>query len=204
MTDWEIYKFLGAWLVIIIIIIVIVIFIVIVIVIVMVIIIMYYCYYYYYCYHHYYYHYHYYYYYYHYYYHLYYNYEKYPLFPLKRMFLALIEQYLPTISDSVYSVHQSFMWFLWLNWRKSTFYPITAPNDSKYWPIVTSSIQEPAARNCDVTMADCFRVVVMDAFLAQWCWGQWTLLALISLLKLFFLFCDPRVSTRGIASYYYY
>ena len=89
------------------------------------------------------------------------------------MSLALIEQYLPNISDPVYSVHQSFMWFLWLNWRKSTFYPVTAPTDSKCWPIVTSSIQEPVASNCDVTMTDCSRVVAMDAFLARWCCGQW-------------------------------
>ena len=78
---------------------------------------------------------------------LYYNYQKYPLSPLKPRSLALIEQYLPNISDLVYSVHQSFMWFLWLNWRKSTIYPVTAPNDSKCWPIVTSSIQEPVANN---------------------------------------------------------
>ena len=84
----------------------------------------------------------------------------------------LIEQYLPNISDLVYSVHQSFMWFLWLNWRKSTYHPVTAPNDSKCWPIVTSSIQEPAASNCDVTVTDCSRVVAMEAFLAQWCWGH--------------------------------
>ena len=58
------------------------------------------------------------------------------------------------------------MWFQWLNWRKSTFYPVTAPNVSKCWPIVTSSIQEPVASNCDVTMTDCSRVVAMDAFLA--------------------------------------
>ena len=38
---------------------------------------------------------------------LYYNYEKYPLSPLKPRFLVLIEQYLPNISDPVYSVHQS-------------------------------------------------------------------------------------------------
>ena len=68
---------------------------------------------------------------------------------------------------------QSFMLFLWLNWRKSTFYPVTAPNYSKCWPIVSSSIQEPVASNCDVTMTDCSRVIVMDAFLAQWCWGEW-------------------------------
>ena len=73
----------------------------------------------------------------------------------------------------MYSVHQSFMWFLWLNWRKSTFYSATAPNDSKWWPIVTSSIQEPVASNCDVTMTDSSCVVAMDAFLAQWCWGRW-------------------------------
>ena len=52
------------------------------------------------------------------------------------------------------------------------FYPVTAPNGSKCWPIVTSSIQEPVASNCDVTMTDCSRVVAMDAFLAQR-WGQW-------------------------------
>ena len=40
------------------------------------------------------------------------------------------------------------------------------------WPIVTSSLQERAAINCDVTMLDCSRVVAMDAFLTQWCWGQ--------------------------------
>ena len=97
---------------------------------------------------------------------LYYNYEKYPLFPLKPRSLVLIEQYLTNISGPVYSVHQSFMWFLWLKWLKSIFYPVTAPNDSKYWPIVTSLKQEPVASNCDVTMSDCSRVVAMDAFLA--------------------------------------
>ena len=33
---------------------------------------------------------------------------------------------------------------------------------------MTSSIQEQAASNCDVTMTDCSRVVAMDAFLEQW------------------------------------
>ena len=93
--------------------------------------------------------------------------------------------------------------------HNSTFYPFTAPNGSKCWPIVTSSIEEPVASNCDVTMTDSSRLVAMDAFLAQW-WGQWsqhsgrprTFLALITLLKLIFiLFCNPRVSTRGIASW---
>ena len=37
---------------------------------------------------------------------LYYNYKKYPLSPLKPRFLVLIEQYLPNISDPVYSEHQ--------------------------------------------------------------------------------------------------
>ena len=112
---------------------------------------------------------------------LYYNYEKYPLSPLKPRSLVLIEQYLPNISDPGYSVHWSFMWFLWLNWHKSTFYPVNAPNDSKCWPIVTSSIQEPVASNCDVTMTDCSLVVARDAFVA-----------LISLLKLFlFYFVTP-------------
>ena len=56
--------------------------------------------------------------------------------------------------------------FLWLNWRKSTSYPVTAPNDSKCWPIVTSSIQEPVASNCDVTMTNSSRMVDIHAFLA--------------------------------------
>ena len=103
----------------------------------------------------------------------YYNYEKYPLSPLKPRSLVPIEQYLPNISEPVYSVPQLFMWFLWLNWRKSTFYPVTAPNDSKRWPIVTSSIKEPVASNCDIAMTDCSLVVATDAFFAQWCWGQW-------------------------------
>ena len=68
--------------------------------------------------------------------------------------------------------------------------PITAPKDSKCWPIVTSSIQELAASNCDVTMTDCSRVVSMDAFLTQWCWGQ----------NFFYSFHNPCVSTRGIPS----
>ena len=130
---------------------------------------------------------------------LYYDYEKYLLSPLKPKILALIEQYLPNISDPVYSVHQSFMWFLWLNWRKSTFYPLTAPNDSKCWPIVTSSIQEPAASNCDITMTNSSRVVAMDAFLTQWCWGQWFNEFVIdtyvpsfsTLFKFFFYFVTP-------------
>ena len=120
--------------------------------------------------------------------HLYYNYEKYPLSPLKPRFLLLIEQYLPNISDPVYSVHQSFMWFLWLNWRKSTFYPVTAPNDSKCWPIVTSSIQEPTASNCDVTMTDCSHMVAVENS-SQHSGRPRTLLALIFFF--FFKFCDP-------------
>ena len=123
----------------------------------------------------------------------------------KNIRYLLIEQYLPNISDAVYSVHQSFMWFLWLSWRKSTFYPITAPNYSKCWPIVTSLIQEPAASNCYVTMTDCSRVVAMDAFLAQWnrkfITAQWST-ENTSCFNLFFFnfffICDPRVSTRGI------
>ena len=139
--------------------------------------------------------------------HLCYNYEKYPLSPLKPRFLVLIEQYLPNISDPVYSVHQSCMCFLWFNWRKSTFYPVTAPNDSKCSPIVTSSIQERAASNCDVTMTDCSRVVAMDAFLAQFITAQWSTentLCFNFFVYLFFNFVTPRVSTRGIASYTYY
>ena len=95
----------------------------------------------------------------------YYDCEKYPLSPLKLRFLALIEQYLPNISDPMLnSVHRSFVWFLWLNWCKSTFCPITVPNYSKCWPIMTSSIQELPASNCDITMTDCSRMVSVDAF----------------------------------------
>ena len=130
---------------------------------------------------------------------LYYNYEK---SPLKRRFLVLIEQYLPNISDSVYSVQQWFMWFLWLNWRKSTFYPITAPNDSKYWPFVTSSIQEPAASNCDNRLfpRGCygrFLSTMMLRTVNTSCFNFFSL----SFFFLLLLFCDPRVSTRGIASW---
>ena len=122
----------------------------------------------------------------------------------------LIEQYLPNISDPVYSMHQSFMWFLWLSWRKSTFYSVTAPNDSKCWPIVTSSIQEPVASNCVITMTDCSRVVAMDAFLAQWnrkfITAQWstenTSCFNYFVYLFFFNFVTPRVSTWGIASLY--
>ena len=96
------------------------------------------------------------------------------------------------------------MWFLWRNWRKSTFYPVTAPNGSKCWPIVTSSIQEPVASNCDVTMTNWSCVVAMDTFLGQW-WGQWsqhsgrprTFLALISLLNLFFMLFYVCVFQHG-------
>ena len=55
-----------------------------------------------------------------------------------RGFWRSLNNYQPNIFDPVYSVHQSFMWFLWLNWRKSTSYPVTAPDYSKCWPNVTS------------------------------------------------------------------
>ena len=134
---------------------------------------------------------------------LYYNYEKYPLSPLKPRFLVLIEQYLPNISDPVYSMHQSIMWFLWFNWRKSTFYPVTAPNDSKCWAIVTPSIQEPAASNCDITMTDCSRVVAMDAFLTQWnrkfITAQWSTenTSCFNFFVYFFLILWPPVFQHG-------
>ena len=41
------------------------------------------------------------------------------------------------------------MWLLWLNWRKSILYrpwlPMLFQNENNWWPIVTSSIHEPAA-----------------------------------------------------------
>ena len=72
--------------------------------------------------------------------------------PLKPRFLALIQQYLPNISDPVYSVHQSFMWFLWLNCRrKSTLYPVTAPNEMlTYCDVIdTSTGRKQLWRNND-------------------------------------------------------
>ena len=94
------------------------------------------------------------------------------------------------------------MWFLWLNWRKSTFYPFTAPNDSKCWPIVTSSIQEPTASNCDVTMTDCSCVVAMDAFLAQWNrkfitaqWSTENTSCFDFFVYFFFILCPPPTPT---------
>ena len=83
--------------------------------------------------------------------HHYYNCEKYPLSPLKPRCLVLIEQYLPNISGPVYSVHRSFMWFMCLKWHRSTFYPITDPDDFKMltccddmsWPLAFVMSQWP-------------------------------------------------------------
>ena len=41
---------------------------------------------------------------------------------------------------------------------------------NNWWPIVTWSIYESAACNCDVTMANCSYVVSMDVFLSLWSW----------------------------------
>ena len=75
----------------------------------------------------------------------------------------LIEQYLPIIFGSVYSRHRSFMWFVCLNWHKSTFYPATAPDDFKMLTY------------CDVidTWAGRWQLWFMETFLSQWRWGQW-------------------------------
>ena len=89
---------------------------------------------------------------------LYFSYEKYPLSPLKPRGLALLSWHVPYNWGSGNSVHQSFTWFLSLNWRKSTF---SAPGCRYYfkinswWPIVTSSTHGPAARYCDVTKIHC-------------------------------------------------
>ena len=53
------------------------------------------------------------------------------------------------------------------------------------YPTFLTSQHFPVASNCDVTMTDCSRVVAMDTIL---------------MLRRVILFCDPRVSTRGIAS----
>ena len=57
--------------------------------------------------------------------------EKYPPSHLKPRCLMLIEQYLSNISDPVYSVQRSYMWLMCLKQHKSTFYPVTAPDDLK-------------------------------------------------------------------------
>ena len=100
--------------------------------------------------------------------------KKYPLSFLKPRSLALIEQYLPNISDPVYSVHQSFMWFLWLNWRKSTFYPVEWFKMLTYCDVIDSR-QQLWHHN--------------DRLFPRGCYGRFLS-----------IFCDPRVSTRGIAS----
>ena len=83
------------------------------------------------------------------------------------MGLALLYWHEPYNWGSGNSVHQSFTWFVSLNWRKSTFYrsrvPILFRNfrfvpsqwETALWPIVTSSTHWPAASYCDVTMAHC-------------------------------------------------
>ena len=58
---------------------------------------------------------------------LYYNYEKYPLSPLKPGSLALLSWHVPYNWGSGNSVHQSFTWFLSLNWCNSTFYHSWVP-----------------------------------------------------------------------------
>ena len=101
----------------------------------------------------------------------YYNCEKYPM---KMSCLVLIEQYLPNVPGHVYSVPRPFMWLMWLNWQKSTFYPITTPHDFKM--LTYCDVIDPWAShtgNCDATITDYSRGVFMDAFLFQWRWGQW-------------------------------
>ena len=59
---------------------------------------------------------------------------------LKPRCLALLSYHVPYNWGSGNSTHQSFTWFILLNWRKSTF---TDPEFQYYnccWPIVTSSI----------------------------------------------------------------
>ena len=56
-----------------------------------------------------------------------YNYEKYPLSPLKPRGLAPLSWHVPYNWGSWNSVHQSFTWFLSLNWLKSTFYRSRVP-----------------------------------------------------------------------------
>ena len=40
-----------------------------------------------------------------------------------------LKEYLANISGPVHSVHSSFMWFMCFEWHKSTFYPVTDPDD---------------------------------------------------------------------------
>ena len=64
-----------------------------------------------------------------------------------------------------------------LNWTKSTFHPSLNlslslcswfENVISCWPIVMSSIREPAASYCDITMADCSQLVSIGTYLSQW------------------------------------
>ena len=64
------------------------------------------------------------------------NCEKYLLSLLKPGCLALLEQRIPNISGFVCLVHQSFMWFPWLNLRKSTCCSVTALDDFKIFTTV--------------------------------------------------------------------
>ena len=43
---------------------------------------------------------------------------------------------------------------------------------NSYWHIMTSSIHEHVASNCDATMTECSHMLSMDAFLSQWCWNH--------------------------------
>ena len=130
---------------------------------------------------------------------IYYNYGKYPLSPLKRRFLALIEQNIPNISDYVHSVHQSFMWFLWLKWRKSTFYPVTAPHDSRYDVIDTRAGRQQLRRH-------------NDRWFPRGCYGRFLSTMMLRTVRTvntscfnFFvkvIFCDP-VFLHGASLYIY-
>ena len=143
---------------------------------------------------------------------LYYNCEKYPLSPLKPRSLAFIEQYLPNISDPVYSVHQSFMWFLWLNWRKSHFIPsllqMIQNVDLLWCHRYTRAGCQPLWRHNDRLFPHGFYghfIINSQGLNVCAIWNRKLITAYwatknTSCFNFFVYFCDPRVLTRGIAS----
>ena len=100
------------------------------------------------------------------------------------------------------------MWFLWLNWCKSTFYILTAPNGSKCWPIVTSSIQDTRAghqqlwRHNDRLFPRGYYGRFLSTKMRTVITAQWATENISCFI--FYLILWPRASTRGIASSCYW
>ena len=100
------------------------------------------------------------------------NCEKYPLSLLK---LRCYSWHQPNISGSVDLVHRSFLWFLWLNWLKSTFFRSQVPNLFQNKMLTYCDVIDTRGDHCLLWLHNdrLFPMVSMDAFLLQWHWGQW-------------------------------